>query len=69
MSHKIFLSHNHADKPIVEPVAVRLAGIFGVDQVFYDSWSSRVNVTLIMSVAMTMLPDTGEPEGHQAWRT
>jgi hypothetical protein len=41
MSHKIFLSHNHADKPIVEPVAVRLAGIFGVDQVFYDSWSIR----------------------------
>ncbi|UST92432.1 MULTISPECIES: toll/interleukin-1 receptor domain-containing protein [Pseudomonas] len=41
MSHKIFLSHNHADKPIVEPVAVRLAEIFGIDQVFYDSWSIR----------------------------
>jgi hypothetical protein len=39
MAHKIFLSHNHKDKPIVENVAVRLAQIFGRDQVFYDSWS------------------------------
>lgn len=39
MAHKIFLSHNHNDKPLVEAVAVRLAGIFGKDQVFYDSWS------------------------------
>jgi len=39
MPHKIFLSHNHADKPLVEPVAVRLAAIFGLDEVFYDSWS------------------------------
>ena len=41
MSHKIFLSHNHADKPIVEPVAIRLAQIFGQSEVFYDSWSIR----------------------------
>lgn len=41
MSHKIFLSHNHADKPVVEPVALRLAEIFGEDAVFYDSWSIR----------------------------
>ncbi len=41
MSHKIFLSHNRSDKPVVEPVAERLAGIFGRDQVFYDSWSIR----------------------------
>lgn len=39
MPHKIFLSHNHNDKPVVEGVAVRLAEIFGQDQVFYDSWS------------------------------
>lgn len=39
MSHKIFLSHNHADKPVVEPVALRLAQIFGEAAVFYDSWS------------------------------
>ncbi len=39
MSHKIFLSHNYADKPIVEPVAIRLAEIFGQSKVFYDSWS------------------------------
>jgi TIR domain len=39
MTHRIFLSHNHNDKPLVEPVAIRLAAIFGQDQVFYDSWS------------------------------
>lgn len=36
---KIFLSHTHADKPVVEPIALRLREIFGEDQVFYDSWS------------------------------
>lgn len=41
MAHKIFLSHNHRDKPLVEAVALRLAGIFGQGQVFYDSWSIR----------------------------
>lgn len=41
MIHKIFLSHNHKDKPLVEAVALKLAGIFGQDQVFYDSWSIR----------------------------
>ncbi|KQT03175.1 hypothetical protein ASG42_24500 [Rhizobium sp. Leaf391] len=35
----IFLSHNHADKPVIEPVALRLREIFGQDKVFYDSWS------------------------------
>lgn len=35
----IFLSHTLADKPVVEPVALRLAGIFGQEAVFYDSWS------------------------------
>lgn len=39
MSHKIFLSHNFNDKPLVESVALKLATIFGQDQVFYDSWS------------------------------
>ena len=41
MNHKIFLSHNHNDKPLVEAVALRLANIFGQDQVFYDSWTIR----------------------------
>jgi TIR domain len=41
MPHKIFLSHNHHDKPLVEAVAIRLGDIFGRDQVFYDSWSIR----------------------------
>lgn len=41
MSHKIFLSHNYNDKPLVEAVALRLANIFGQDQVFYDSWSIK----------------------------
>lgn len=35
----IFLSHNKNDKPIVEPIAIRLSSIFGVEKVFYDSWS------------------------------
>lgn len=37
----IFLSHNHADKPVVEPIALRLLEIFGQDKVFYDSWSMQ----------------------------
>lgn len=41
MSHKIFLSHNYNDKPLVEAIALRLANIFGQDQVFYDSWSIK----------------------------
>lgn len=35
----IFISHNKNDKPIVEPIALRLRGVFGQDKVFYDSWS------------------------------
>ncbi|SEW23485.1 TIR domain-containing protein [Prevotella sp. khp7] len=35
----IFLSHNSKDKIIVEPIAIRLRGIFGQENVFYDSWS------------------------------
>lgn len=35
----IFISHTHADKPIVEPIAVKFAEVFGTDKVFYDSWS------------------------------
>lgn len=37
----IFLSHNSNDKPIIEPIALRLATIFGRDNVFYDSWSMQ----------------------------
>lgn len=37
----IFLSHTYDDKPLVEPIAMRLASIFGADQVFYDAWSIR----------------------------
>lgn len=35
----IFLSHNYADKPIVEQIALRIAEVFGQENVFYDSWS------------------------------
>lgn len=35
----IFLSHNFKDKQIVEPIAITLANVFGVNKVFYDSWS------------------------------
>lgn len=35
----IFISHNQKDKPIVEPIAMRLAEVYGQKNVFYDSWS------------------------------
>ena len=35
----IFISHTYKDKPIVEPIAQRLAEVYGMDKVFYDSWS------------------------------
>lgn len=35
----IFLSHNKKDKNIVEPIAIKLAAVFGKQNVFYDSWS------------------------------
>lgn len=35
----IFISHTYKDKPIVEPIALRLASVYGADKVFYDSWS------------------------------
>lgn len=35
----IFLSHNSKDKPIVEPLAIRLRDAFGQENIFYDSWS------------------------------
>ena len=41
MSHRIFLSHKHEDKPLVEPIALRLKEILGEPAVFYDSWSIK----------------------------
>jgi len=35
----IFISHNYNDKVVIEPIAERLAEIFGQENVFYDSWS------------------------------
>lgn len=35
----IFISHTKTDKPVVEPVALKLREIFGEESVFYDSWS------------------------------
>jgi len=37
----IFLSHNYLDKPIVEPIAKSISDVFGIDKVFYDSWSMQ----------------------------
>jgi hypothetical protein len=37
----IFISHNSKDKPIVEPIAIRLKEYFGQKNVFYDSWSIK----------------------------
>ena len=35
----IFLSHTHKDKRLIEPIAEKLAEVFGKEKVFYDSWS------------------------------
>lgn len=35
----IFISHTSNDKPIVEPIATKIASVFGKENVFYDSWS------------------------------
>lgn len=37
----IFISHNYKDKTIIEPIALKLAEIFGQENVFYDSWSMQ----------------------------
>jgi len=37
----IFLSHNYKDKPIVEPVALKLSEVYGREKIFYDSWSMQ----------------------------
>lgn len=34
----IFISHTAKDKTIVEPIALRLAQVYGQNNVFYDSW-------------------------------
>lgn len=51
----IFISHTSKDKPIVEPIALRLASIYGEDKVFYDSWSIQPGDGIIdrMSQGMT----------------
>lgn len=43
----IFLSHNYNDKPVVEQVAVRLKDVFGLENVFYDSWSIQPGDSII----------------------
>lgn len=35
----IFISHTAKDKAIVEPIALRLAEVYGQNNIFYDSWS------------------------------
>ncbi len=47
---KIFLSHNHEDKPVVEPVALRLREIFGENEVFYDSWSIKLGDGIVQKM-------------------
>ena len=43
----IFLSHNNKDKPIVEPIAVKLSTVYGMNNVFYDSWSMQPGERII----------------------
>ena len=46
----IFLSHTHADKPVVEPIAIRLRDIYGQDKIFYDSWSIQYGDGIIQKM-------------------
>ncbi len=43
----IFVSHNIKDKSVVEPLALKLAEIFGKEKVFYDSWSIQPGDSLV----------------------
>lgn len=46
----IFISHNWKDKPIVEQFAVKLADIFGQNNIFYDSWSIQPGEGIIEKI-------------------
>ncbi len=35
----IFISHTKADKQLVEPIALKLATVYGKESIFYDSWA------------------------------
>ena len=37
----IFLSYNHNDSELVQEIAVKIASVFGKDNVFFDSWSIK----------------------------
>jgi hypothetical protein len=50
----IFVSHTHADKPLVEQVALRLAAAFGQDKVFYDSWSIQPGEGIIDKMSQAL---------------
>lgn len=50
----IFLSHTLVNKNIVEPIAQKLAFVFGQNNIFYDSWSIQPGDGIIekMSIAL-----------------
>lgn len=52
---KVFLSHQHSDKPVVEPIAIALKDKLGAANVFYDAWSIKPGEGIIekMNEGMT----------------
>ena len=46
----IFLSYNHEDSCLVEPIAVALRKIFGQDSIFYDGWSIQPGDHIVESM-------------------
>ena len=48
----VFLSHNINDKPVVEPIALKLRSIYGQHAVFYDSWTIQPGDGLIDKMNM-----------------
>jgi hypothetical protein len=45
---RIFISHSHKDKHLVEPIAIELDKVSGIDHIFYDSWSVQPTDTGII---------------------
>lgn len=47
----IFLSHQHRDKEIVDPIAYALEATYGEDNVFYDTWSIKPGENIIQRMS------------------
>lgn len=44
----VFLSHNFKDKDIIEPIAVRIAGVYGKENVFMTLGQYNLEIALLI---------------------